>query len=112
MKIMIHYDEQLTQTQSQILKSLGANLELAIKRRRLRRQDVAEKAGISVPTLRKMIQGDSGVRIGAWVTVLDVLDLLDDLGKVAAPQHDEIGLAAEKRHLPKRSRIIRSKYDF
>lgn len=105
-------DPSLTQQQAQTLGRLGANIELAIKRRRLRRSDVAEKAGISLPTLRKMVQGDPGVRIGAYVSVLDALTLLGDLSRVAAPEQDEIGLASEKRHLPQRTRVARSQYDF
>jgi len=47
------------------------------------------RTGISKPTLRKITKGDPSVSIGHYVNVLAVLNLLEDLSKVALD--DELG---------------------
>lgn len=94
------------------LRTLGENLLLAIKRRHMKRREVAERALISLPTLRAVLRGDPGTSMGAYVAVLAVLGLDEDLAKVAAPATDEVGQALAQRRLPRRVRSKDSQYDF
>ena len=51
-------DQSLPSSALESLSVLGSNLEIAIKRRRLKRADIADQAMISQPTLRAVLRGD------------------------------------------------------
>jgi len=72
-----------------VLEQLGENIKLARKRRKLTTIQVAERAGIARNTLYLLEKGSSSVSIGALFNVLRVLNLHDDLLKMAAD--DELG---------------------
>lgn len=70
--------------QQRILDQLGENIELALKRRHISQELLHQRTGISKPTLRRIIRGDSTVSIGHYMIVLSVLGLENDLGMVAS----------------------------
>ena len=70
--------------QQRILEQLGENIELALKRRHISQELLHQRTGISKPTLRRIIKGDSTVSIGHYMIVLSVLGLPNDLGMVAS----------------------------
>jgi transcriptional regulator with XRE-family HTH domain len=74
---------------SRLLAELGENIRLARKRRGLSAQLVAERAGMSRPTLRAVERGEASVTLGAVANVLHSLGLEKDLGMVASA--DEVG---------------------
>ena len=65
------------------LARLGERIRTARLRRRLSAKLVAERAGMSVMTLRNVEHGGMGVTIGAYAAVLHVLGLDGDLDSVA-----------------------------
>lgn len=71
------------------LAALGGRLELARKRRRMTQHTLAVRAGISIPTLRKLEQGDAGVSLATFLRILQVLGLASDIDGLAAD--DELG---------------------
>lgn len=89
------------------LLKLGADLRDARKRRRLPTAIVAERAQISLPTLRRVERGDASVSLGTYATVLWVLGLSDRLTQLAAPETDAVGLELEAERLPQRIRLKR-----
>ncbi len=68
---------------------LGENIKLARLRRKYSSQQVSERANISRPTLVSIEKGNPNVTIGAYVKVLSVLGLENDIVNVAAD--DKLG---------------------
>lgn len=66
------------------LKVLGENLRLARLRRRISALQLAQRAGISRPTLSKLEKGDPGVSLAVLASVMFCLGLDLDLEAVAS----------------------------
>jgi transcriptional regulator with XRE-family HTH domain len=62
-----------------LLSHTGQNIRLARLRRRFSTQQVAERAGISRPTLKAIEDGAPTVSMGAYLQVLLVLGLENDI---------------------------------
>lgn len=75
-----------------LLTELGNRLKLARLRRGLEAKQVAERAGMAPLTLRSIERGSSTVTFGAYMAVMQVLGLAEDLNFLA--KEDETG-----RHL-------------
>ncbi|MEO6131184.1 MAG: helix-turn-helix domain-containing protein [Saprospiraceae bacterium] len=67
-----------------MLRGIGENVKLARKRRRLSEGQMAERAGISRSTVQLLEKGEPGVSMSAYVQVLFVLGLEEDLKKIAS----------------------------
>lgn len=80
-----------------LMKELGENIRLARLRRKLSAEQVAERAGISRPTLSSIEDGKSSVSIGNYLNVLMVLGLEKDLALVA--KDDELGRKLQDANL-------------
>jgi hypothetical protein len=89
------------------LRTLGANLREARRRRELPAAIVAERAFTSRSTLRRVEAGDHRASMGIYAAVLQALGLLDGLGTLASPASDDVGLRLSAERLPKRTRIKR-----
>lgn len=88
------------------LRVLGSDIRDARKRRALSMETVADRAFTSRKTLQRIEQGDHGVSVGIYASVLNALGLLDRLAALADPANDEIGMGLANANLPQR---IRSK---
>lgn len=90
-----------------ILEEMGGNIKLARLRRKLTADMVAQRARISRTTLTSIEKGASSVNIGAYINVLNVLGLAEDIllvGKddLLGKKLQDIGLLSRKR-APKKS---------
>ena len=84
------------------LAELGKRLKRARIRRNLTAAMVAERAGISLPTLRFVERGSPATSLAVYAQVLLALDLAKDLDLIA--QDDELGLKLQELNLPTRVR--------
>ena len=91
-----------------ILRQVGSDLRNARKRRRLPTAVVAERAQISLPTLRRVERGDASVAFGTYAIVLWVFGMSDRLANLVAAETDAVGLGLEEARLPKRIRMKRA----
>lgn len=85
------------------LVRLGERIRTARLRRRLPAKLVAERAGMSLMTLRGVEKGGMGVTVGAYAAVLHVLGLDADLDLVA--EADTLGRDLQDAALPRSTRV-------
>lgn len=86
------------------LRKLGEDIRVARKRRLIKVSTMAERMGVSEPTLRKIENGDPTVQLGHVAQALFVLQMLEGLSELASVGRDEIGQMLEEERLPKRIR--------
>ncbi len=93
-----------------VLGELGENMRLARLRRHLTKKQLAERAGISLPTLSAIEKGSPNVSMGNYIKVLRVLGLENDLSQIA--RDDILGRKLQDLKLvtPKH-RVKRPKYN-
>lgn len=95
----------LLPTTAELLRQFGGRLRLARLRRRLSAKQVAERAGMAPMTLRSLERGGSGVTMGAYLAVMQVLGIekdLDLLGKA-----DPVGRELQDAQLPAHTKATR-----
>ncbi len=83
---------------NELLHQLGDRLRLARRRRRLTAKQVAERAGMAPMTLRSLERGGSGVTMGAYLAVMQVLGIEKDLDLLA--KADPLGRELQDTRLP------------
>ena len=86
------------------LRKLGQDIRAARLRRRIKAAILAERAGISGPTLWKIEKGDPGVSIGMYACVLFSLGMIERLADLSDVRRDDLGLMLEEEKLPERIR--------
>jgi len=107
--IMKASKQLLPPKQTRVLKQVGQQIRLARLRRRLSTVQVAERAGISRPTLERLELGSPSSSIGTLLRILSVLGLEGDYLQIAS--NDELGrrledakLTSPRKRAPKRPR--------
>ena len=86
-----------------LIAEVGQNIRRARQRRLITAQLLAERAGMSRPTLRAIERGDLGVTVGAIANVLHSLGLAKDLALLA--RDDELGRKLQDAQLETRQRV-------
>ena len=90
-------------TVARALSELGGQVRLARQRRQLVAALVAERAGMSRPTLRALENGSPSVTLGALANVLHVLGLEKELGAIG--RDDPFGRKLEDARLEAKPRV-------
>ena len=86
------------------LRKLGSDICDARRRRRITMALLAERARITVDTLKSIERGNPATSIGGYASVLYSLGMTDRLQDIADCRHDLTGLQLEEERLPKRIR--------
>jgi transcriptional regulator with XRE-family HTH domain len=83
------------------LLRLGHNIRTARLRRKLTREELAERIGVSRKVLAQIEQGKPTTAVAAYLGALWALGLLDAMRDVANPDRDEEGKTLERARSPK-----------
>ena len=86
------------------LRKMGQDINDARRRRRITIELMAERAGLSRATIGKIEKGDPTTSMGAYASVLFVLDMEGGLSNLVDSVHDLIGRRLEDEKLPQRVR--------
>jgi transcriptional regulator with XRE-family HTH domain len=86
------------------LLRLGQQLSLARRRRHLSQEDLAERIGASVNTVRRLEDGYPGIAMQTFARALQVFGELDKLTKFMDTPEDTVGLVLMDGSVPQRVR--------
>lgn len=86
------------------LDRLGLAISLARRRRHLTQQDLAERIGASIATVRRMEAGYPGTALAHVARALQVFGELDKLDQLLDTAQDTVGLVLMDEKLPQRVR--------
>ena len=104
--VMARPTTKLAPTAKAALDRLGDRLRLARQRRGLTAAMVAERAGLTPFTLRRVERGEPGVTIGAYIAVIHVWGLTAEIDAVA--REDQLGRQIQDAALTARPRRRKS----
>ena len=90
------------------LAALGSRLKEARLLRNWTQAEIAEKAGLSESSIRKVEAGSPHITVGAYLALLDVLGLPTAFDRVIAAGDDTLGEALGRNALRKRARAPRA----
>ena len=96
----------LLPTTDELLRQFGDRLRMARLRRRLSAKQVAQRAGMAPMTLRGLERGGSGVTIGAYLAVMQVLGIETDLNLLG--KADPVGRELQDAQLSAHTKATRS----
>jgi len=89
-------------------RDMGTNIATWRKLQNLTAQQLAERAGVSRPTISKLEHGDLGVGLGVVLEVLRALGRLDAVVAATDPYETELGRLRASEVLPQRVRRDRT----
>jgi transcriptional regulator with XRE-family HTH domain len=72
------------------------------KLRGLTQAQVADRAGVSLSTLRRLERGDGGVTLENTMRILRALGILDDFSRALDPYESDVGRLRSDERLPRR----------
>ena len=94
----------MPQPVARALRRLGQNISAARRMRRLSQEDLAQRIGTSLSTVRRMEDGYPGTALHTFLRALHVLGRLDDLAQAITLENDALGLDLLREQLPQRVR--------
>ncbi|WP_076521819.1 helix-turn-helix domain-containing protein [Achromobacter sp. MFA1 R4] len=99
----------MPQPVARALRRLGQDISAARRMRRLSQEDLAQRIGTSLSTVRRMEDGYPGTALHTFLRALHVLGRLDDLVKVMTLENDALGMELVREQLPQRVRTSSGK---
>ncbi len=97
-------DRPLPSPAQRAIARLGDDINRARRRRALTQQDLAERAGVSLSTIKRLEGGDHRMQLHVIARVFMIFGGLDKLGTLLDTAKDDIGLVLADEALPVRVR--------
>ncbi len=94
----------MPQPVARALRRLGQDISAARRMRRLSQEDLAQRIGTSLSTVRRMEDGYPGTALHTFLRALHVLGRLDDLAQAMTLENDALGMELVREQLPQRVR--------
>lgn len=88
---------------SRAMRTIAANLDLASRQQRITLELLAERANLSVPTVRRLLNEGAGT-FENFLRVARILGLLQGVEDATDPLNTPIGRARAEQDVPKRVR--------
>ena len=88
---------------SRAMRTIAANLDLARRQQRITLELLAERANLSVPTVRRLLNEGAGT-LENFLRVARILGLLQGVEDATDPLNTPIGRARAEQDVPKRVR--------
>ncbi len=88
---------------SRAMRTIAANLDLARRQQRITLELLAERANLSVPTVRRLLNEGAGT-FENFLRVARILGLLKGVEDATDPLNTPIGRARAEQDVPKRVR--------
>lgn len=97
----------LSGSELESLERLGQTIKLARLRRNLSQSELAERVGVTRPSIVALEGGKPGVGIGILLKVLGVLGYPERLGEIVAsdPIGDDLAMITGRRHAGSRAHV-------
>lgn len=89
------------------LRRFGEDISTARRMRRLSQEDLAQRIGTSLSTVRRMEDGYPGTALHTFLRALHVLGRLEDIANVMTIENDTLGMELVREQLPQRVRTSR-----
>ena len=86
------------------LRRFGQDLSTARRLRRLSQEDLAQRIGTSLSTVRRMENGHPGTALHTVLRALHILGRLDAVARAMAVENDGLGMELVREQLPQRVR--------
>ncbi|HHK0462361.1 multiprotein-bridging factor 1 family protein [Pseudomonas aeruginosa] len=94
----------MPQPVARALRRLGQDISAARRMRRLSQEDLAQRIGTSLSTVRRMEDGYPGTALHTFLRALHVLGRLDDLAQAMTLENDALCMELVREQLPQRVR--------
>lgn len=94
----------MPQPVARALRRLGQDISAARRMRRLSQEDLAQRIGTSLSTVRRMEDGYPGTALHTFLRALHILGRLDDLTQALTLENDALGMELVREQLPRRIR--------
>ncbi len=88
---------------SRAMRTIAANLDLARRQQRITLELLAERANLSVPTVRRLLNEGAGT-FENFLRIARILGLLQGVEDATDPLNTPIGRARAEQDVPKRVR--------
>ncbi len=90
-------ESMISDNAHEVLARLAARLRAERLARNEPQARFAARLGVSIPTLRRLEQGDASAQIGHWLAALEVLGRLGDAETLLLPRYSLFDAAAEPK---------------